>query len=176
MVELENTGLWQPQRGEFINKWDTIEAYCDSRACTDFPFTIPQIPVYSSKLRATVENEVDNEVQFLSIHVRHKRSGREIPGYYIANYLRVIDCLDRGLSHYQIWTKENLLYWEERPHKLGKFRDVSNAVLSRGAIGDVQLFRVWGWEMMTVIREDLKIKIEQAHITGCLFTELESVE
>jgi hypothetical protein len=58
---------------------------------------------------------------------------------------------------------------------LGTFRDVTKAVIDSKKIGDVPIFRLWGWEMMILVREDVKRAIEEAGITGCIFREIEVV-
>jgi len=176
--DLENTLLWKLGEGKRVEGWDcSTFAYCSSGfEYTDFPFTIPEIPVYSAKLKQLMEKHVGDDVQFLPIQVKHKNSETLIPGYSIANYLRVIDCLDRSLSIYQVWTTENLLFWEKRPDMLGKFRDIRRPVLKVEKIGETQVFRLWGWESMVIISEDLKMKLEDSKITGGQFSELELVK
>jgi hypothetical protein len=81
----------------------------------------------------------------------------------------VIDCLDRHKSKYEIWTQDNLLFWQKRPWMLGRFRDVQRAVLDETKIGRTPVFRLWGWEAMVVVRDDLKRAIADAGVTGCRF-------
>ena len=38
-----------------------------------------------------------------------------------------------------------------------------------------RLFRLGEWKMMVLVGEDMKEAIEQAGITGCRFTEIETV-
>jgi hypothetical protein len=102
-----------------------------------------------------------------------RRTGDIFTDFYISNYLRIVDCINKDESNYQIWTKENLLFWEKRPHKLGTFRDITKAVLEQKKIEEMPVFRVKGWEVMVVIRGDVKQAIEAEGITGCLFTEVE---
>ncbi len=81
----------------------------------------------------------------------------------------------RAACYYQVWTKDNLLFCERRPHMLGTFRDVQRAVLDCSRIGEISVFRLWGWEVMVVIRGDVKSAIERAGITGCRFSLLETI-
>ena len=55
---------------------------------------------------------------------------------------------------------------------LGTFHDVKRVVLDPDKIGDAQLFRLWGWEDVVIIRDDLKYAIEETGISGCGYTEL----
>ena len=175
---METKAIWELCEGILFEEWNSNTiAHCnDDVHCADYPFTIPELPVYSARLKTIVESYAGEDVQFLPIKVLGIQSEIEFPRYFIANYLCKIDCLDRDFSIYQLWTKENLLFWEKRPHMLGKFRDVKRAVLNVNRIGEAPVFRLWGWETMIILREDIKARIEQTNIKGCLFTELDLIE
>lgn len=175
-IELRNFNEWDLMAGRYISNWDenTIVYYDIESGHTDYPFTNVDLPIYSPRLCQLMQKLKMGDIQYLPVRLKHKESGREIEGYHIANYLRIIDCLDRERSVYQIWTKENLIFWEKRPHKLGKFRDVRKAVLDVNRIGDARLFRLWGWQMMVIVREDVKVVIEEVEITGGRFVKVET--
>lgn len=175
-IELRNLSKWDLMVGRNISAWDgeTIVYYNIENGQTDYSFTNIDLPVYSPHLFQLMRELKMEDIQYLPVRLKHKESGREIKGYHIANYLRMIDCLDREHSVYEIWTKENLLFWEKRSYMLGTFRDVRKAVLDITRIGDARLFRLWGWEMMVIVREDVKTAIEEAGITGGRFTRLET--
>jgi hypothetical protein len=168
---------WTLMSGEYINDWDaSITAFYDKELdYSDYPFGPGLIPVYSSRLRLLMEDLKVNEIQYLPIKIKQRDGKKEVFGYTIANYLKIIDCLNREKSVYQVWTKDNLLFWEKRPYMLGTFRDVTKTVLDKGKIGDAKIFRLWGWKMMVVLREDVKQAIEGAGITGCDFYKLEGI-
>ena len=177
-----STGLsdrveWDLRAGRYIEDLDpnTTAFYDDKVEHTDFPFTDNDLPVYSPRLKALMEKLKVEGIQFLPLRIRHRPSGAEAQGYHIANYLHAIDCLDREHSIYEIWTKDNLLFWEKRPSMLGTLRDLRKAVLDSTKIGNDRLFRLEEWEMMVLVREDVKEAIEEARITGCRFTEIETV-
>jgi hypothetical protein len=176
-IELVGHHEWDLRAGRYIEGWDphTTAYYEDEPALTDYPFTNNALPVYSPRLKAVMEGLGLGEIQYLPLRVRDEHGGGELLGYHIANYLRVIDCLDRERSAYQVWTRDNLLFWEQTPWKLGTFRDVTKAVVDSRVIGDVPLFRLWGWTMIVVVREDVKREIERAQITGCRFSAIEVV-
>jgi hypothetical protein len=175
-IDLIGYDAWDLRSGHMIEHWDPdTSAYYENETAvrTDFPSTSFMLPVYSPRLRILVDQKGIDGIQYLPLKVRHRATGRHVYGYHLVNYLHVVDCLDRGRSVFQTWTKDNLLFWEERIWMLGAFRDVSRVVLDSGKLGNVQVFRLWGWEEMVVVREDLKLAIEEAGITGCRFTELE---
>ncbi len=163
------------RRGKYFAHWDadTTALYDDEVERTDFPVTSNDLPVYSPHLIDLMKQVGVDEIQYLPIRIAHRQMQHEITGYHIANYLRVIDCLDRSRSDYQVWTKENLLFWDKRPWMLGTFRDVRKPILDATKIGGIPVFRLWGWEAMVLIRSDIKHAIEDAGITGCRFTEVD---
>jgi hypothetical protein len=175
-IQLRNVNEWDLVTGKFIKDWDinTTAVYDEEIEHTDYPFTTGLLPVYSMRLKTLIDNMGIKEIQYLPLKITRLDGTNEVTGYHIANYLRVIDCLNRERSTYQVWTKDNLLFWEKRPFKLGTFRDIRKAVLDLGKINDVPIFRLWGWDM-AVVRQDVKRTIEDAGITGCVFREIEVV-
>ena len=176
-IELPRPRVWELMKGQYDQDWDPhATAYLtQAPGLPDFPFTNNDLPVFSPRLKALLEAMGVGDVQYLPLRIKCELDGREIEGYHVANYLRLIDCLDRERSVYQVWTKENLLFWEKRPYMLGTFRDVQKAVLQGAKIAEVPVFRLWGWQMMVVVRGDVKEAMECAGITGCRFERLEVV-
>jgi hypothetical protein len=175
-IQLSNIREWELMAGKYIERWDTntIAYYNEEVEYTDFPFT-GLLPVYSTKLKSLMENLGIKDIQYLPLKIKRRDGAKEVDGYYIANYLKVVDCLDREQSEYQIWTKDNLLFWEKRPNMLGTFRDITKAVIDVNKISNVPIFRLWGLKMMVIIRGDIKQALEEAGITGCIFREIEVV-
>jgi hypothetical protein len=173
-LQLRGYTEWDLRAGHPIDNWDldTVAVYDQESDLSDFPFTNNDLPVYSPRLRTVMEALSAEDIQYLPLRIQHEKSGKEVHGYHLVNYLRVIDCLDRESSVYQIWTKDNLLFWEQRPHMLGTFRDVQKAVLDPSRIGQVPVFRLWGWKNMVIVRGDSQCAIETAGITGCRFSPL----
>ena len=175
-LPLSSHSDWDLRAGRRIEKWDpnAIALFDEEAEPPDFPFTSNDLPVFSPRLKALMESLGVEGIQYLPLRIRHQASGREVQGYQLANYLCLIDCLDWDRSVYQLWTKDNLLFWEQRPHMLGTFRDVQKAVLDSSRIGTVPIFRLWGWEVMVVVRGDIKRAVEAAGMTGCWFSALEA--
>lgn len=165
---------WDVKEGKYIQHWDskTVATFHEDTEPTDFPFAGFAIPIYSSRLRELIERLGITDIQYLPLIMRGEKSNREITGYSIANYLSIIDCLHRQRSIYRIYTKSNLMFWEQRPEMLGTFTDVQKVVLDKSKIGESRLFRLWGYDIV-IVREDIKLALEQKEITGCKFTELE---
>jgi hypothetical protein len=174
-IIIDDIDKWKLMSGDY---WQ--DSLCDLQAFSegellDFPFTNNDLHVYSAKLVDLMLGLGVTQIQYIPLKIINRWNDQEILDYSIANYLQVIDCLDRVRSKYKVWTKENLLFWEKRSYMLGTFQGVSEVVLNKDHIGDSKLFRLWGWNCMVVVREEIKTSIEKAGITGCLFSELEVI-
>ncbi len=172
-IKLIDYNEWDLRVGRYIETWDpnTVAYYDEEAEHSDFPFTSDLLPVYSLRLKNLMKNLHVEDIQYLPLRIKHTYSNNEVQAYYIANYLKVIDCLDRQHSAYQLWTKENLLFWEKRPWMIGTFRSVRRPVLQLAKLDEARVFRVWGWDMV-VVREDIKEIVARSGMTGCQFTEL----
>ena len=154
--------------GEWIQEapaeWD------EEGPLTDMPFS-PNFHLVSSRLRALLEElGLGAEIQFLPVRVVGEKSGREVGVYYVANFLRRIRCLDLERSIYDVYGPDWI-----RPEQRGQIAGVWKAVLRREAVGEARVFRVEEFDPIVVIREEVKVAMEGAGITGCWFQELEVV-
>ena len=167
---------WDFKSGTSIESRD-INATAIFRSETiysDFPFTAFDVPVYSTKLKMLMEKHEPNSIQYLPLKIINENNNKHVNGYYIANYLNKIDCLDRINSKYEAWTKENLMFLKDRPQMLYTFRDIQKVVLDSKKISNNKIFRLWGWDVMIIVREDIKNIIEAANIIGCNFNKIET--
>ena len=170
-IELENK--LKPadlMSGQWINNWDDkTSGYVDEEADhLDFPFTNNDLHILSPKFKELMFKIAGDEIQFLPINI--KSADRVVGYYYLVNYLKIIDCLDRNLSIYELYTKENLLFWEKRKYMLGTFFNVRRVVLDDSKINNTKIFRLSGFPSVVLIRDDIKSMIEEAKISGCIFT------
>ena len=154
--------------GEWIQEapaeWD------EEGPLTDMPFN-PNFHLVSPRLKALLEGlGLGAEIQFLPVQVVGEKSGREVGVYYVVNFLRRIPCLDRERSIYDVYGPD----WV-RPEQWGQIAGVWKAVLRREAVGEARVFRVEEFDPIVVIREEVKVAMEGAGITGCWFQELEVV-
>lgn len=176
-INLADQDRWIINSSQKLESWNAnpTAVFEGSFIHSDFPFTAYDIPVFSQKLKSLIEKIAPGSVQYLALDIFNESTKSHLSGYYIANYLHNIDCLDRSLSKYEVWTKDNLLFWEDRPQMLNTFRDIKKIVLNSKLIGESKLFRLWGWDVMVIANEDVKNSIELANITGCNFREIETV-
>jgi hypothetical protein len=96
----------------------------------------------------------------------------DIPGqsdpFFILVATRLIRCIDDAAS-------EEVLYWkpeDERPEKLGEYRDVYGMRIDPTQVGDAKVFRTGGWSIALIVSEDIKHALEQAKVTGLRFKEV----
>jgi hypothetical protein len=145
---------------------------CDVGKATDFPFTIPQLPVASQRLLSIIRGAGRQWTEFLPLGLAYPDGKPGPTGYAVVNILQTIDCLHRKYSDYEAYTTQNLTTWERQPHLLGQFRQVRDLVLDQRQLRDHPIFRVWGWSSTIVVRADLKRAMDDEGITGCIFEEL----
>ena len=82
--------------------------------------------------------------------------------YFILNTLNVIDCVDRELSKFTLWTEE-----DNRPDKLGKFHGFDKMVLDRTKVPNgVHIFLLKGYDILTVVTKELVEEFEKNDVKG----------
>lgn len=106
---------------------------------------------------------LQKEVQFIPVEVE----GQTEP-WFILNALRIIRCIDDARS-------EEVLYWQpedNRPDKVGEYRNVAGLRVDPEKIGDAHIFRPWGWKVILIVSEYVKTAMEEEGITGIKFIEV----
>jgi hypothetical protein len=129
----------------------------------DFSTTELATPVVSGRVVPIFERlGLLDEVQFIPARVE----GQSEP-YFILNTLRTHRCIDDARC-------EEVLYWrpeDERPDKLGKYRNVVGLKVDPSRAGGADIFRPWGWTGVLIVSERVKLAMEAEGITGTLFIE-----
>jgi hypothetical protein len=88
--------------------------------------------------------------------------------FFILVATRLIRCIDeRASRHVRRWTPE-----DERPEKVGTYRDVRGLRIDPSQVGDAKVFRPWGWPIVLVVREELKTALERMGASGTEFEEV----
>lgn len=88
--------------------------------------------------------------------------------YLILVATRLVRCIDDKAS-------EEVMYWtpaDGRPEKLGMYRSVYGMRIDPTKVGDVKVFRTWGWTGVLIVSEDIKGAMERANVTGAAFEEV----
>jgi hypothetical protein len=106
---------------------------------------------------------LQKEVQFIPVEVE----GQMEP-WFILNALRIIRCIDDARC-------EEVLSWQpedNRPDKVGQYRNVAGLRVDPEKIGDAHIFRPWGWKVVLIVSEYVKQAMEAEGITGIKFLEV----
>ncbi|HYO56719.1 imm11 family protein [Archangium sp.] len=119
------------------------------------------IPIVHRRVVALFERlGLQKEVQFIPVEVE----GQTEP-WFILNALQVIRCIDDVRC-------EEVLYWlpeDNRPDKLGQYRNVRGLKVDPAKIGEAHIFRPWGWKVVLIVSERVKQAMEAEGITGTKF-------
>jgi hypothetical protein len=130
----------------------------------DFTMASFSIPVVSNKVVRLFDRlDIQDEVQFIQVQVE----GHHEP-YFILNTLQTIRCIDDARC-------EEVLYWlpeDNRPDKLGKYRNVRGLKIDPTRAGGANIFRPWGWTGTLIVSERVKLAMEEAGLVGPRFIEV----
>jgi hypothetical protein len=81
--------------------------------------------------------------------------------------MRLIRCIDEKASRILLWTVEDGV-----PKKVGQYRDVRDLRIDKTKVGNAQVFRPEGWEVVLIISGEIKDALERLGATGTRFTEV----
>lgn len=130
----------------------------------DFSLTELAAPVVTQRVVALFERlGLQKEVQFVPAHVE----GHVSP-YFILNTLQTIRCIDEArCEEVRLWEP-----WHGEPEKTGQYRNVAGLKIDPTKVGSANIFRPWGWTVVLVVSERVKLAMEEEGITGARFTEV----
>ncbi|WP_205525433.1 imm11 family protein [Pyxidicoccus trucidator] len=120
-------------------------------------------PVVRANVANIFSEMAPDDVQLIPVDV----DGQTEP-FFILVATRLIRCIDDAAS-------TEVLYWkpeDERPEKLGQYRDVYGMRIDPAKVGDARVFRTWGWSIALIVSEDIKTALERTKATGLRFTEV----
>ncbi|QRO02977.1 hypothetical protein JRI60_46960 [Archangium violaceum] len=122
------------------------------------------IPIVNRRVVSLFERlGIEEEVQFVPVEVE----GQSEP-WFILNALQVIRCIDDARC-------EEVLYWrpeDGEPERVGEYRNVAGMKIDPTKVGDASIFRPWGWLVVLIVSERVKLAMEQEGITGIKFIEV----
>lgn len=163
-------------KGEWIDTWQFTEGralYIEgpirfpvrpAGVALEFTLCSMGIPVVHHRVVSLFERlGLQKEVQFIPVEVE----GQAEP-WFILNALQVIRCIDDTLC-------EEALHWlpeDNRPDKLGQYRNVRGLKVDPAKIGGANIFRPWGWTVVLIASERVKQAMEEEGITGAEFVEV----
>lgn len=126
----------------------------------DFTFADCDMPVVRGWIAEILCELCPKEVQLLPAKVNGES---EI--YHLLNVLETSDCLDYGRSLYDLWTDRN-------PEKAGQLFCVHQLIVKGNALTGRSICRVKDWEIVIIISEQLKNRLELRDIRGVFFQEV----
>jgi len=155
---------WQFDEGRLLELKDVPRFPLDVPGRSlDFSLAAFGIPVVHGRFAQLLERLNVREVQCIPARVE----GHSEP-YFILNPLRIIRCIDDARS-------EEVRYWKPedgQPDKVGEYRVVAGMRIDPAKVGDARIFRPWGWVVVLIVSEDLKLALEQEGLTGTRFVEV----
>lgn len=166
----DTTLLLMFSRGKKCESWD--ENFCfyydenEGNRATDFLANDKGWFLVSEKLRKVLES-LNTEIQFLPVKIMERKSRKELPGYYIANILRVVDAL----------CLEKSVYSEVHIEKLGTIYNVIKHGIFAEKTENSDVFKLaQRQEIPIFVSENLKSKIKKEEITGIDLLEIKVFE
>jgi hypothetical protein len=130
----------------------------------DFTLTGLTIPLVHRRFISIFERlGLQEEVQLIPARVE----GQQEP-YFILNVLQKFRCIDDARC-------EEVLYWlpeDNRPDKVGKYRNVAGLRIDPSKVGEARVFRLWGWRSPIIVSEHVKQALEDERFTGPKFIEV----
>ncbi len=122
------------------------------------------IPVVNRRVVLLFERlGIEKEVQFIPVEIE----GQTEP-WFVLNALQVIKCIDDARC-------EEVFYWlpeDNRPDKEGGYRNVRGLKVDPAKVGSANIFRPWGWLVVLIVSERVKLAMEAEGITGTRFVEV----
>ncbi len=132
------------------------------RVADVFPNTLMK-KIISIKIKNVLEENSVSKCEFLPIKIENHKGRLVEEQFFIANFLESIPCLDQENSEFVI----DALDKTQMDH-------ISRLFLDENKIPEnIDLFRLSEMNTLILIREDLKLKLEEAELTGLNFIELE---
>jgi hypothetical protein len=130
----------------------------------DFSTTaVGATPIVHPRVAAVFEQLAPDDVQLLPMEVEGQSEA-----YSVLVATRLIQCIDDKASrHVEVWTPE-----DGRPDRTGEYRNVRGLRIDTSKVGDVKVFRPWGWKLVLIVSEDIKDALERIGATGVKFTEV----
>lgn len=129
----------------------------------DFSLAGFSTPVVHARVANVFLELATNDVQLIPVGIQ----GHKDP-YFILVATKLLRCIDDAASEEVLrWTPE-----DGRPEKVGQYRDVYGMHIAPAKVGDVKVFRTWGWSIALIVSEDIKRALERVKATGVKFTEV----
>ena len=161
---------WTFLQGKKLSDWDTNAWFqAESPENDGDPDDVLQnaagIPVYSSRLRKTLQTATIGGIQYLPVNVL-RQERLSIKGYTIANILNRVSALDLDRSDYD-------LFGEDMPSKRGQIAGLRLPVLRANALRDYHVIRLTEFPFYIFVSDYFRTLFEKHSFTGYSFRPIE---
>lgn len=159
--------IWQGQltsgKPLIVQGLARIGLYAPGRAL-DFTTTAFGVPIIHVKVKELFgQLGLEGQMQLFPLDVE----GESEP-YCLVNLLRIVRCIDDArCEEVEYRTAEG--GYEDR---IGEYCKVVGMRIDSGKVGDVEIFRPWGWQTNIIVSERVKRAMEEAGVTGVRLTEV----
>lgn len=121
----------------------------------------------SDKLRKVLES-LNTEIQFLPVKIMERKSKKELPDYYIANILRVVDalCLEKSVYYVSYIAELGIIYNNVVKYGIYAEKTENSDVFKLADRQEIPIFA----------SENFKNKVEKEEFTGIDFLEIKVFE
>jgi hypothetical protein len=128
----------------------------------DYTWAGLSIPVVHAKVASMLAKREAGDVQLLPADIE----GCPEP-YFVLVATRLIRCIDEQASRVLLWTEK-----DGEPDRVGQYRDVRDMRIDKTKVGNAQVFRPEGWEVVLVVSGEIKDAMEALGATGTRFQEV----
>jgi hypothetical protein len=128
----------------------------------DFSWAALSIPVVHVKVASMLSERVPGDVQLIPAEIEGHPDQ-----YLVLVATRLIRCIDEEASEVSFWTPEHGV-----PEKVGQYMGVDRLHIDKAKVGNAQVFRPEGWEVVLIVAEEIKDALERMGATGTRFEEV----
>lgn len=125
----------------------------------DFSFADFDMPVASLWAARILTQIASSDIELCPARVDN-HSG----DFAVINALTCLPCLDEERSRFIKWTEA-----DERPDKVGQYRQVTRLVINTRSVSNSEIFRVEGWLIALIVSERIKEALEKEGVRGPVF-------
>jgi len=129
----------------------------------DFTLTGFAVPIVHVRVASLFMELAPDGVQRFPVDIQGQ-SGQ----FCVLVATKLIRCIDdAACKEVEIWMPE-----DERPEKVGEYRDISGLRIDAAKVGDAKVFRPWGWTVALIVSDAIKDALERSGTSGTTFTEV----
>lgn len=132
---------------------------------TDFTLAAFDVPVVSERVASALAAFDSACIQRIPVLFNRKLAEH----FDILNVAKTVKCLDETRSDIQ-WRRDD----NDSLDNAGGYQMVAKKVIRSDLAVDHPIFRLEGWSIALVVREDVKDALETLGVTGIVFIELET--